>query len=67
MRLLLAKDDTMIGESVLDLLRLERAGASTTRQCRWTWAGRVVKNVPAPTNLDIPDYHFMSASTLRIG
>jgi len=26
-----------------------------------------VKNVPAPTNLEIPDYAFTGASTLRIG
>jgi ubiquinol-cytochrome c reductase iron-sulfur subunit len=30
-------------------------------------AGRVVKNVPAPTNLEIPDYRFTSKSTLQIG
>ena len=30
-------------------------------------AGRVVKNVPAPTNLDIPDYRFTGASMLQIG
>ena len=30
-------------------------------------AGRVVKNVPAPTNLEIPDYRFPAASTLQIG
>jgi ubiquinol-cytochrome c reductase iron-sulfur subunit len=34
---------------------------------RFDLAGRVVKNVPAPTNLDIPDYRFMSASMLQIG
>lgn len=34
---------------------------------RFDLAGRVVKNVPAPTNLDIPDYRFMSATQLRIG
>lgn len=34
---------------------------------RFDLAGRVVKNVPAPTNLDIPDYRFMSATALRIG
>lgn len=34
---------------------------------RFDLAGRVVKNVPAPTNLDIPDYRFTSATTLRIG
>ena len=30
-------------------------------------AGRVFKNVPAPTNLVVPPYHFDSASTLTIG
>ncbi|MBT2326839.1 ubiquinol-cytochrome c reductase iron-sulfur subunit [Variovorax paradoxus] len=34
---------------------------------RYDLAGRVVKNVPAPTNLEIPDYLFTGASTLRIG
>lgn len=30
-------------------------------------AGRVFKNVPAPTNLVVPPYHFASDSTLTIG
>lgn len=30
-------------------------------------AGRVFKNVPAPTNLVVPPYHFASDSTLLIG
>ena len=30
-------------------------------------AGRVVKNVPAPTNLEIPEYRFTGESTLQIG
>ena len=30
-------------------------------------AGRVFKNVPAPTNLTVPPHHFASESTLRIG
>jgi ubiquinol-cytochrome c reductase iron-sulfur subunit len=30
-------------------------------------AGRVFKNVPAPTNLTVPAYHFASESTLLIG
>ena len=34
---------------------------------RFDLAGRVVKNVPAPTNLDIPDYRFTSTSMIRIG
>lgn len=34
---------------------------------RFDLAGRVVKNVPAPTNLDIPDHRFTGASTLTIG
>jgi ubiquinol-cytochrome c reductase iron-sulfur subunit len=34
---------------------------------RYDLAGRVVKNVPAPTNLEIPDHRFSGASTLRIG
>jgi ubiquinol-cytochrome c reductase iron-sulfur subunit len=34
---------------------------------RFDLAGRVVKNVPAPTNLDIPAYRFIDASRLQIG
>ena len=34
---------------------------------RFDLAGRVVKNVPAPTNLEIPDYRFSSASLVTIG
>ncbi|HRO57992.1 MAG TPA: ubiquinol-cytochrome c reductase iron-sulfur subunit [Burkholderiaceae bacterium] len=34
---------------------------------RFDLAGRVVRNVPAPTNLSIPDYRFTSESTVRIG
>ena len=34
---------------------------------RFDLAGRVLKNMPAPTNLDIPDHHFTSPSTLQIG
>ena len=34
---------------------------------RFDLAGRVVRNVPAPTNLEIPEYRFKSASTLQIG
>ena len=34
---------------------------------RFDLAGRVVKNVPAPTNLEIPDYQFKSPSKLQIG
>ena len=30
-------------------------------------AGRVFKNVPAPTNLTVPPHHFVSASILLIG
>jgi ubiquinol-cytochrome c reductase iron-sulfur subunit len=30
-------------------------------------AGRVYRNVPAPTNLVIPPYHYLSAATVRIG
>lgn len=30
-------------------------------------AGRVYKNVPAPTNLVIPPYHFVSDSLIRVG
>lgn len=30
-------------------------------------AGRVFKNVPAPTNLTVPPYHFATDSTLQIG
>lgn len=34
---------------------------------RFDLAGRVVKNVPAPTNLEIPDYRFTTATTVQIG
>lgn len=34
---------------------------------RFDLAGRVVKNVPAPTNLDIPEYSFVSPTSVRIG
>lgn len=34
---------------------------------RYDLAGRVVKNVPAPTNLEIPAHLFSGPSTLRIG
>ena len=30
-------------------------------------AGRVFKNVPAPTNLEVPPYRFASDTTLLIG
>jgi len=33
---------------------------------RYDLAGRVVKNVPAPLNLEIPDYRFLSATVLRV-
>jgi ubiquinol-cytochrome c reductase iron-sulfur subunit len=34
---------------------------------RFDLAGRVVKNVPAPTNLEVPNYRFTSSSTVQIG
>jgi ubiquinol-cytochrome c reductase iron-sulfur subunit len=34
---------------------------------RFDLAGRVVKNVPAPTNLEIPNHRFTSSTTVRIG
>lgn len=34
---------------------------------RFDLAGRVVKNVPAPTNLDIPDHAYLPDGRLRIG
>ena len=34
---------------------------------RFDLAGRVVKNVPAPTNLEVPNYRFTSSTTVRIG
>ena len=34
---------------------------------RFDLAGRVVKDVPAPTNLEIPAYAYLSASTVKIG
>lgn len=30
-------------------------------------AGRVFKNVPAPVNLEIPEYHFLTETRVRIG
>lgn len=30
-------------------------------------AGRVVKNVPAPLNLEVPDHHYTEPTALRIG
>ena len=30
-------------------------------------AGRVIKDVPAPTNLEIPDYRYTSATSVKIG
>jgi ubiquinol-cytochrome c reductase iron-sulfur subunit len=34
---------------------------------RFDLAGRVVKNVPAPTNLDIPEHRYLDATRLQIG
>ncbi|MDD5035862.1 MAG: ubiquinol-cytochrome c reductase iron-sulfur subunit [Methylococcaceae bacterium] len=34
---------------------------------RFDLAGRVYKGVPAPTNLDIPPYHYLSETQLLIG
>lgn len=34
---------------------------------RFDLAGRVVKNVPAPTNLEVPNYRFTSSTTVQIG
>lgn len=34
---------------------------------RFDSAGRVFKNVPAPTNLVIPPYHFLSTTRIRVG
>lgn len=34
---------------------------------KFDFAGRVFKNVPAPTNLAVPPYHFASDSTLLVG
>ena len=34
---------------------------------KFDFAGRVFKNVPAPTNLTVPPFHFVSQSTLLIG
>jgi ubiquinol-cytochrome c reductase iron-sulfur subunit len=34
---------------------------------RFDLAGRVVKDVPAPINLEIPDYEFVSPTQVRIG
>lgn len=34
---------------------------------KFDFSGRVYKNVPAPTNLVIPPYHFVDKSTIRVG
>jgi ubiquinol-cytochrome c reductase iron-sulfur subunit len=34
---------------------------------RFDLAGRVVRNVPAPLNLEVPEYRFVSASMLHVG
>lgn len=34
---------------------------------RFDLAGRVVQDVPAPTNLEVPEYRFLSDSSLQIG
>ncbi len=34
---------------------------------RFDLAGRVAKSVPAPTNLEIPPYHFLSNNVIRVG
>jgi ubiquinol-cytochrome c reductase iron-sulfur subunit len=34
---------------------------------RFDLSGRVYKNVPAPTNLDVPPYHYMSDTVIVIG
>ena len=34
---------------------------------RFDIAGRVFKNVPAPTNLSIPPYYFLDSNTLIVG
>jgi len=34
---------------------------------KFDFAGRVFKNVPAPTNLVVPPYHFASADTVIVG
>lgn len=34
---------------------------------RFDMAGRVVKNVPAPINLEIPDYRFVTPTQVKIG
>jgi ubiquinol-cytochrome c reductase iron-sulfur subunit len=34
---------------------------------KFDFAGRVYRNVPAPTNLVVPPHHYLSATTVRIG
>ncbi|OZA97906.1 MAG: ubiquinol-cytochrome c reductase iron-sulfur subunit, partial [Thiotrichales bacterium 34-46-19] len=34
---------------------------------RFDMAGRVYKAVPAPTNLEVPPYRFLSETMVRIG
>lgn len=34
---------------------------------RFDFAGRVYRNVPAPTNLIIPPYHYLSNARVKIG
>lgn len=36
-------------------------------QSRFDMAGRVFKGVPAPSNLEIPPYHFIDDNTIEIG
>lgn len=54
-----------------DSLKLElRAPGGFLCPChgsRFDLAGRVVKNIPAPTNLEIPDYRFIGADELIVG
>ena len=34
---------------------------------KFDFAGRVYRNVPAPTNLVVPPHHYLSATTVKIG
>ncbi len=50
-------------------LRPRRPGGyyCTCHGSRFDFAGRVYRNVPAPTNLVVPPYHYVSAMMVRIG
>ena len=44
-----------------------RADGQAALQVKFDLAGRVFKNVPAPTNLTVPPHRFLSETVLLIG